>query len=1058
MAITTNENFELLLQTVQRLGDTATLKASQTPAYQQFVAAFPLERLKTLSADEYCVGKGTDSFCRWLERGLEPVLGRYMPGSSRGHIVYFVKKDGSLYKNRHLADLSDEEAVRYTVQVQSAIASADLAEDVRWIDSDAEIFKRAGVAPRVTVGHGRKLRLLALYHPDEIIPISSSAHVGHFLSVLGCPPEKIPEESKPVARMLTLREYFLLAKERFPGLSTYGFMRALYDPELGLAPEKADEDADDSPDGDDEAATSYLLTWNPEHFKIGGDGEVVPGTEHEWTCHSKQPKVGDTVYLARLGVEPRGIVARGTVTEGPHEAPHWKDPSKRARYIKFKVVEFRPSASAGLLPMALLALAAPDQKWSSQISGVGISAAAERTLRELWEQGANRHSLRQFVDWIGATAATQGTELNKWLQHYDRTTTVARNLKADPSQIDQAALDELWRLPENGVSHVGAGTLSNKEFNENLPLLSDLTARILRSPTSETLAEAEAAWNQAVASKRMRMLNRAVIRRVFAAASPELFTTALREADCQKLLALLKRQFELAPARSAGTDWVAMNADIAACMRMAGLDAARSIESNLAAWKLVDYLSAGEKPAPATPLGAEEPATLNRAPEQRSAVAPKNLVLYGPPGTGKTYQTIEEAISILAPEMLEGEPDRASIKAAFDRFVRAGRIVFTTFHQSFSYEDFVEGLRAETDSAGQLRYSVTDGVFKLLCGRGSEPASTPPDQPPPFQPGEEIGGYRVLRCTHDILELEKPNGNSLPIGMSLLEELRGLVLSGRVTVEDIKLRQVFEKVGDTKLEPYLVNGYANVLPSIVERMLPGSGVQQADTTAPGEDPPKVLIIDEINRGNVARIFGELITLIEPTKRAGMPEALSVTLPYSKKQFSVPRNLHIVATMNTADRSLVGLDVALRRRFEFRELEPRPDLLDDVSIEGVSIGSVLRAMNERIEVLLDRDHRLGHAYFLALRDAPTVEALANVFRANVIPLLQEYFFEDYERVRWVLNDHRKPANLQFVANPDAGLSDLFGDGVTPDSRPVRWTINEQAFALADAYAGIVAARS
>ncbi|MEE3591218.1 AAA family ATPase, partial [Pseudomonas aeruginosa] len=124
---------------------------------------------------------------------------------------------------------------------------------------------------------------------------------------------------------------------------------------------------------------------------------------------------------------------------------------------------------------------------------------------------------------------------------------------------------------------------------------------------------------------------------------------------------------------------------------------------------------------------------------------------------------------------------------------------------------------------------------------------------------------------------------------------------------------------------------------------------------------RVLIIDEINRGNVSRIFGELITLIEQSKRAGAEEALSVVLPYSKQRFSVPQNVYLIGTMNTADRSLAGLDIALRRRFEFREMPPRPELLDDVRIGGLNVGQLLRTMNQRIEVLLDRDHCLGHAY-------------------------------------------------------------------------------------------------
>lgn len=178
-----------------------------------------------------------------------------------------------------------------------------------------------------------------------------------------------------------------------------------------------------------------------------------------------------------------------------------------------------------------------------------------------------------------------------------------------------------------------------------------------------------------------------------------------------------------------------------------------------------------------------------------------------------------------------------------------------------------------------------------------------------------------------------------------------------------------------------------------------------------------MIIDEINRGNISRIFGELITLIEPSKRAGAIEELSTTLPYSKKLFSVPDNLYLIGTMNTADRSLAGLDIALRRRFTFVEMPPKPELLADTNIDGVNIGRLLEVMNERIEVLLDRDHCLGHAYFMPLKQEQTLDKLATIFKPDH-PLLQEYFFEDWERINWVLNGQQTDdRTCRFLIQPD-----------------------------------------
>jgi 5-methylcytosine-specific restriction protein B len=218
--------------------------------------------------------------------------------------------------------------------------------------------------------------------------------------------------------------------------------------------------------------------------------------------------------------------------------------------------------------------------------------------------------------------------------------------------------------------------------------------------------------------------------------------------------------------------------------------------------------------------------------------------------------------------------------------------------------------------------------------------------------------------------------------------------------------------------------------------------------------PRVLIIDEINRGNVSRIFGELITLIEPSKRAGADEALEAVLPYSKQRFSVPDNVHLIGTMNTADRSLAGLDIALRRRFEFVEMPPEPGKLAGVKVAGVDVSAMLEVMNHRIEVLLDRDHQLGHAYFMSLSNGDDLSRLATIFRSQILPLLQEYFFEDWQRIAWVLNDHRKDAGFRFVVPPAYDVKALFGHDADVPSDAKLWRLDEYAFARPESYLGII----
>ena len=506
--------------------------------------------------------------------------------------------------------------------------------------------------------------------------------------------------------------------------------------------------------------------------------------------------------------------------------------------------------------------------------------------------------------------------------------------------------------------------------------------------------------------------------------------------------------------------------------------------------------------------------------ESEYAVKPVNRILYGPPGTGKTYATVDTALELLDPSFHAAHhADRAALKRRFDELADAGQIRFVTFHQSFSYEDFVEGIRATTDDAdGRLRYEVEDGVFKQLCEAARSRTVAGDGE------GIDLNGRRIWKLSLGDAGTEGhiydeciADGHAL-IGFGADLDFTGVISRAEVAQRlravgetaqadgyaataidlfvrrmkvgdlvvvsqgNLKFRAIGEITGDYRridregadtysqgrpvkwLRRYdPARPYAELMENRFSQMTiyelrPGSidlsrlaallAPEPAGEHAPGA---RVLIIDEINRGNVSRIFGELITLIEPGKREGAAEALSVTLPYSKERFGVPSNVHLVGTMNTADRSLAGLDVALRRRFEFVEMAPDPALLDDVVVDGIAVGELLRAMNRRIEVLLGRDYMLGHAYFMGLKDAPSLDALAGVFRKQVLPLLQEYFFEDWQKIAWVLNDHRKDdAALCFVRRADASVAELFGDGVDLPGEARLWRVNEAAFDQPGAY--------
>ena len=294
----------------------------------------------------------------------------------------------------------------------------------------------------------------------------------------------------------------------------------------------------------------------------------------------------------------------------------------------------------------------------------------------------------------------------------------------------------------------------------------------------------------------------------------------------------------------------------------------------------------------------------------------ENIILYGPPGTGKTFDTKERAVKII-----DGSYDPAKGPAVFKDYLDQGRIVVVTFHQSYAYEDFVEGIQVNM-AAGGAGYVPKPGVFQKICKDALEAYHAKPDNPDNY----------------------------------------------------------------------------------------------------------VLIIDEINRGNISKVFGELITLIEPSKRIGAKDEMTVTLPYSQSSFGVPQNLFIIGTMNSADKSISVIDSALRRRFRFIDYEPDVTKLKAIGTGAskVDVVKMLDIINRRITALLDKDHTIGHTYFMGVSSLPE---LAVVFRDKIIPLLQETFFNNMQEVRLVLNGGdgftKNPANQFFVEDPQYRHKELFG---------------------------------
>ncbi|EAL8363394.1 endonuclease, partial [Campylobacter jejuni] len=410
--------------------------------------------------------------------------------------------------------------------------------------------------------------------------------------------------------------------------------------------------------------------------------------------------------------------------------------------------------------------------------------------------------------------------------------------------------------------------------------------------------------------------------------------------------------------------------------------------------------------------------------ESNMKIIPLNQILYGSPGTGKTYHTIDKALEIISKEekiQIPSEDDRINRKKIFDEYVKNGQIVFTTFHQSYGYEEFVEGIKPIIDNdenSQEVKYDVKDGIFKELCDKSLKNYILS------MQNENEIDLDKLIfefanYINQDFLNKgnEFPLENKVSIKKILLnfkDEYRSFSLGGSIkspqslTIDIIKrdyLNFKNKKILSFKdIKPKYdsqsdYHGNAIYYFMFYNKLKEFENIQNEKFKIKKEILKSyIIIIDEINRGNVSKIFGELITFIEPSKRIGEKEELKVTLPYSGKEFGVPKNVYIIGTMNTADRSITSLDTALRRRFEFIEMMPDVSKLS-IDCEGINLQELLKAINTRIEYLLDREKTIGHAFFISVEN---LESLKKVFKNRIIPLLQEYFYNDYALIDAVLN--------------------------------------------------------
>ncbi|MCE9985415.1 AAA family ATPase [Leclercia adecarboxylata] len=613
---------------------------------------------------------------------------------------------------------------------------------------------------------------------------------------------------------------------------------------------------------------------------------------------------------------------------------------------------------------------------------------------------------------------------SKWNQRYREFTTQLQQTSTftDPKTDD--LVKRIWYERDNGIASIRQGVPSLAEYQQSLPLLRELTERIRQQPDEATYQYVENALKQAKETGQLKRMYWSLRNRVFAAFSPENYTSTVDENALNKAAEFLNQHFHLGLVLTG--NWLQKNYELKQAIHAQSPDT-DPYYVNMAIWHLYELLRERDNEQKQEKVASTTSITSSESIENKTIPhSPTNVIFFGPPGTGKTF-TLQQKMKEYTSHAVPADRD-----AWLDSRL-----------ESLNWMQVITLVLLDLGKRAKVRQLIEHMWFQrkaLLNGRNGNLSNTAWAALQSYTIPESLTvDYKNRR---EPAVFNKTDNSEWFLVDSQLEQVEDLVelyaelKRGPKSAEAIQRFAVVTFHQSYGYEEFIegIRARSDESGNISYPIEPGIFIRLCQRANADPAHRYAIFIDEINRGNISKIFGELISLIEVDKRAGMSNAMSLQLSYSGDHFSVPANVDIIGAMNTADRSLALMDTALRRRFDFVEMMPDLSLLSGSKVKGIELESLLEKLNSRIEALYDREHTLGHAFFMPVKnalDAGDEEAafkqLKIAFQKKIIPLLQEYFFDDWNKIRLVLADNQKQDDsLQFVIEKTDDLDTLFGN--------------------------------